>query len=195
MSKVKRQRLDFVPEFDGAISGWAVNHIKRNYWRVASRYEFQDLIQEAWIIFDRTRDHYPHVNNPAQFFSLFRTTFINHIHDLAINSMTERDLVVDVSDEDLSFEDILSNIVGDSPNAGFANVLFSQAPQELKLLLHSMLDDAKRGLFRQKMKRLDPGHRLSERETTNEYWCRIVGLDATKVDLVDMLNEHFGEAA
>ncbi len=195
MPKVKRQRLDFVPQFDGAISGWAVNYIKRNYWRVASRHEFEDLIQEAWIIFDKVRDNYPHVNNAPQFFCLFRTAFTNHIHDLAINSTSERNLVVDISEEDLSYEDILANIMGDCPNAGFANVLFKQAPRELKLLLRSMFDDAKRDLFLQKMKRRDPGHRLSERETTNQYWCRIVGLDPNKVDLVDLLHEHFGEAA
>lgn len=192
MSQGKRERLSFRPEFDPVISGWAVNHLRTNYWRVAGHYEFEDMIQEAWLVFATCRDSYPHVNEARHFTSLFKTAFRNRIHDLSYGCSNEKGVVADEGDDGLCYEEVLANIVGNTPNAGFATVLLNEIPKELKTLLNAMCDEAMRGVFHTPMERFDTGNGLSRRQTTNQYWCGLLGFDSDRVDLVGMLLSYFG---
>ena len=80
---VERRRLPYDPDFSTDVAGWAVNHIKANYWRFAGYLEFEDLLQEARFQFHRLCLRYPLVRDRPHMVRLFQRTFITRLHDLA----------------------------------------------------------------------------------------------------------------
>ena len=52
--------MPFTPTFDDSYEGYVHNHLKRNFWKVASSMTYDDVLQEARFCtvcchFDRTR--------------------------------------------------------------------------------------------------------------------------------------------
>jgi len=62
---------------------WMVKVAHSQFWRVASWYELDDLLQDGFLCHAKVVSRYPHVYNPAHLGKLFQTTFLNHIHTLA----------------------------------------------------------------------------------------------------------------
>ena len=83
MEKIKRRLPAYNPDFDHDVAGWVIKTIQRNYWRVAGSYEFEDLVQDARLYFHILCQKYPLVHQHRHMFALFKTTFSNHITDLA----------------------------------------------------------------------------------------------------------------
>lgn len=77
-------RIKYVARWPGPIEGHAVNTVKHYYGILHPWHEFDDLLQEAYIVFMRCKRAYAEtVDNPAWFMSLFsnslRNRFINLI--------------------------------------------------------------------------------------------------------------------
>lgn len=75
--------MAFVPEFDDSFSGYVHNHLKRNFWKVASSMAYDDVMQEARYCFCYLVNRYPDVDNAAWFMSLFKRAWFTHFQDMA----------------------------------------------------------------------------------------------------------------
>lgn len=180
---MERKRLPWEPEWEGPIKGWTINFIKRNYWRVASHYEFEDLLQEAYIKYLQICNAYPNVMQPAHFMRLYQVALRNHMHDLA-NAVTRE--VTELVDPE-----VLGQVPAANGHYGFINTLVRQAPEEVKLFLEKLADDDGAIEMRQP-RQYTLGYWLSYiRETNNEFYCRILGLDPKEVKLTTMIRDHF----
>jgi hypothetical protein len=188
----ERQKVEFKPQFEGPISGWAANYIKKNYWRVAGYLEFEDLIQDAYWKFLVCRDAYPHVIEPQHFMALFKKAYINHFTDLSNARTATPDYIplqrhpnVDAN----KAENIEVDVVGELNNAGPVLVAFSELPEEARMLLDKLFEISAEQIEGGKDKKTRIGRGLFLRETTNECLCRLVGADPKKINLATYLNK------
>lgn len=76
----KRPKIKFTPCWKGPIEGFTVNIIRRFYPQVAGSYEFEDLLQEAYIKFlVCCRVYKNKIDNPAWFMSLYKQALTNQL--------------------------------------------------------------------------------------------------------------------
>ena len=173
---------------DLGMRGWIANFARKNYWRVCSWYSLEDLIQDGYMCFAKCRSRYREkfdTDNPTKdqrrhFQALVKTTFSNHISDLALKNrqlpMQPVSALAAVGESDTWFEDKLS---AEAP-AATVTALLAGAPAELRALLVALTGDVSECIQRL-------GGR---RETTNEFWCRLVGADPAERDLRRELQEY-----
>lgn len=159
---------------DKGIRGWITTTAKRNYWRVASWYDLEDLIQDGYVCYARCNQRYGHVRDQAHFMALVKTTYLHHITDLA-NSRTQiSDTAVDTQ--------VLHSLMPASPPEGEFSAMLHSLPKELKQLLTALVNDAKSVPYLQQGR---------DRETNNEFLCRLIGADPSKINLEAMFRAHF----
>lgn len=119
------------PLWEGPIKNWVTKQIKRQKWRCDKIYDFEDLIQEGYLIFMKLVAKYPRVTEPQNFMALYKTAFTNFIHDKAAYMQRKRcchdELPHDVSE--------LWNVLGETTNAGYLTAILAEAPEELRLAL------------------------------------------------------------
>jgi len=78
-----RPKVKFVPVWTGAIEGRAVNIIKTFFGQLGPHHEFDDLMQEAFLVYWRCRKAYMgKVDNPKWFMALFQTALRGHLINL-----------------------------------------------------------------------------------------------------------------
>lgn len=191
----KHKRVCWEPQWEGAIAGYAHNYCARNYWRVASFMDYEDMIQESYIKYLQCVRKYPRVVEPQHFMRLFQVALMNHFNTLSNKASEAGDRVDSVQyDPDEGEErSIFDNMVGDVKHNGDLAVAYSQMPQEARQCLLLMLDDDE-GVFRQRRKKRELRRGLWKRETTNQFWCRIIGADPNKVDLPNVFRKYLSDA-
>lgn len=70
----------FIPRWSGPIEGYAVNAIRRAYPTLSPEYEFEDLLQEAYIKYMKcVRTYRGRVDNAAWFMALYKCSLNNHL--------------------------------------------------------------------------------------------------------------------
>lgn len=161
-------------DMDRGVKGWIVNTTKLNYWRVAGWYEFDDLVQDGYLHYQRIINKYTNVKQPAQIMSLFKVAFTNHIHDL---SKKKTKYAHEVCETALGIA--LENIRGTMHINPDTSALVAAMPNVLRDLISHMQTDAR---VRRPCRRF-----VDHRETTNEKLCRIVGADPRKINLLETL--------
>ena len=77
------------PFLDSGMEGWTKMFIQKNLWRVEDRYEFDDLISEAWLVLDKVSKRYIDVSE-KHLMALYKRSFSNRLHDLATESSRSR---------------------------------------------------------------------------------------------------------
>lgn len=180
---------------DAGMRGFIINTARKEFWRVASWYEFDDLVQDGYLCFAKCYSRYvrtqPHLTGTPDerrwFQALVRTTFYNHITDLAKDRMRLHEEAAShfLSQPGETPEDILEKNLPAQQELGSLSVLLAQAPWELLELIRLLAKDAG-GFQWQKV------GRRSLRETTNEHYCRLLQIDPQERDIVGELKEHFG---
>jgi hypothetical protein len=152
------------------------NVAKQHYWRVAGWYEFDDLIQDGFLHYSRIVAKYPNVTEPKQLMRLFQRTFTNHIHDLA-KRRTRYELEVNECDLGLRISELTTRQTLPDVSETIATL-----PPVLRRLLDVMQNDPRtKSPFRL---------RGTHRETTNEFLCRLVGVDPNEYNLLESLRTH-----
>lgn len=177
-----RKEISFVPKWEGPISGWTVNHIRKNYWRFANSYEFEDLLQEARIKFIVCKRKYPEVVSPKHFMALYKSAVTRQFHTLAEKEMHRYDSTY-LSPKELSDHDDM--LYEKDHNLGPLFTEISEFPQEIQELIVELIknpDTKKQNVFKFRGK-------FKRRITTNEYFCKLVGKDPTKYHMADTLRE------
>lgn len=165
---IREHRLDSI------MHGWIVNTAKRNIWRIPNWYDLDDLIGEGFICYAVCNIKYRHVRQTRQFMKLVQTTFRNHITDLA----NERTL----SPEEVSVPPDSPLLVRAEIGDALLLTMLNQLPKELQVLITRLIG----GTDLPRMKRYKNG----VRETSNEYLCRLMGVDHKYVNVLEIFKEH-----
>lgn len=154
-------------QMDTGARGWIVKTIRENYWRVADYYEFDDLVQDSYLVWKKIVDRYPDVTEPKHRMALFKTAFRNHIHDVSKKRTLYVERYTLEADMPVSMETLREGDDGSQdPNAG---LIVSQLPDKLKNMLARLCTEKRNYPYR---RYLD-----GTRETFNERLCRLAGLD------------------
>lgn len=200
-TKAKRRRrgarvqVVWEPSWD-EVQPAARNIARRSLWRLAPMYDMDDLMQEARIVFLRISRRYPNIIEAPHFMAMFKLAWVNEINTLS-NRRT-RDAMghatrVEQTHEPQRDEDSRSvwdrvqgrlTRVDHQPGAdkrpvaavtdeSFYDVLLGADP-DIRLLV-DRLDDPKRP------RRMRQQGRRGRRETTNEYLCRLAGVQPERV--------------
>lgn len=114
------------------IRTWINDPVRK--WNLDTALEgFDDLMQEAKILFLTLERKYPVANNMAHFSSLFRTSLTRALIDKDRARRRKGTIPAEPIDEvvdDLCLQGI--------PNYGYFNVLLEEMPSELKLVLRAL---------------------------------------------------------
>lgn len=160
------------------------NTAKQNYWRVAEWYEFEDLIQDGFMVFHRIVNRYENVKTPKHIMALFKTSFTNHIHDLAKKRTQQQ-----AEQIESTLATVLADVLTDAFIPPDTSVTVASLPPVFRALI-KLLESNDPRLHRPY--RYRPDHR----ETANERLCRLLGLDNCPIPLRSMLRQHLsGEPA
>lgn len=175
-------------EWDDRFRGWASKFIAKNKWRCDPLDDFNDLMNDAYLVFRYVRASYPLITEPKHLMSLFQRAMINEFHDKS--KERSKRVSAEISFETLVGEDLtLIETLGENNNEGYLRLLLNELPVEVRMALDAFHDDEKLAQLRQP-KPLSKLAKLAGIEpielTFNEMLCRIIGLPKT-IDLVSMI--------
>lgn len=77
------KKVPYTPRWQGAVQGHAINTARRIYPSLCAEHEFEDLLQEAYLIYLKVKRRYPQVDTPQWFMSLFSRSLYRHFGRLA----------------------------------------------------------------------------------------------------------------
>lgn len=123
--------------------GWVVNFLKQHYWKVARTNAYEDVMQEAHVVFLRCCKRFPKskaYNTPQAFMALFKMAWANQFTDLANEDSRQR---LCVSQNRMSREDeevYEMEPIGETDNAGLLAIAVHQAPHEVVMVLTLLLN-------------------------------------------------------
>ena len=179
MQRAKRARavLAWSPVWDDVPKKWAIKFIRHNQWRCDRIYGFDDLLQEAYLVFLKITEKYPRVNNPQNFMGLYKMALANWFHDRAAYMKRKNTIHADLS---VDPTELLTSVC--EWHTDGIRLLLDEAPHELKLALALIVDhpEAIRSL----------PDRKKPRENLNMKLRRILGLSETfdlKASLTELL--------
>ncbi len=139
--KNKRERLVFVPKFNRSISGWSVKFIRKNLWRLHCQGDFDDMFQEAYLIFLVCAKKYGGgcAKNGAHFMALYKRAFINHFTDLTKKASKDRELLIsNISERDGKEVNCFDMMPGSLPNEGEMRTYIRQCPKPMQMFIAAM---------------------------------------------------------
>lgn len=189
--------MDEHPWFDYKLRGWVYKTARANLWRVPSWYTLDDLIHDGYLCFMACHRRYGTANR-QQLIALARVAYGNHIATLARSKRLGEDVLFsDAAPKDeVGFAETK---LPATPELGTLWSLLASAPKEVVGVLEIALSlDA--DVYQRTRWRREPTsrgavrlrrRRRKLRETTNEHFCRLLGLDPDAVDLISMCRDHF----
>lgn len=199
------------PYLDPATRGWIVNMARANFWRVASWYDLEDLVQDGYLCYYKCWNRYtfltcknhPLPDDKKRFMALVKAAFTNHITNLANRRTAGPEIALSqVTDEEMN-QDALSAMLPAEPEGQSLRCLLNNAPQELISLVELLSAEGRDTVqyLRTRLRRQAVGGaervrrgRRRLRETTNEHYCRRLGLDPQVTKLREIISAHLGIA-
>jgi hypothetical protein len=198
---------------DDGMRGHLFNMSRKNLWRLTG-YELEDLLQEGYLCYYKCRHRY--VGQPPQkkpngkmrrglpaqnpdkaarkhFMAIVKMAFRNHIYSLASKqAMCVREtLVADLLRDDQPEVKLWDHLIPSEPELATTTTLLNTAPREVLQLLGLLLSDALDGYRRLTRRDATTGKwRRGPRETTNQRYCRLLGLPSN-YDIVGQVERHF----
>lgn len=180
---------------------WLFKTAHKNYWRVQSWYDLDDLIQDGYMTWCMVADRYAdsvrerckdqpenqrHDAMVEVMMSLFRRSYTNHIHDLA--SRRSRTLEVAVSDLDPVEQSHAQVFENTTPayNAAREAEVVDLAPDGIREVLQLYNNDPASPKISARFR----VRRDGSRETLNERFCRLSGCDPDKCNLVNSVYQY-----
>lgn len=176
-------------QWKGSIEGWVVNYLSANAWRTQPEHDFDDLLQEAYILFMVCQERYTHVTEERHFFSLFRRALTNRVNDLSVvrSKRHEQTLYPTGPEGDEQAASTFLACSNDDERGVDHGSGESVADTDLRLDLAgapepvaqvaAMLSDPDPLRFRY-LRTAD-----GVRQTTNEFLCYLAGVDPTEYNL------------
>lgn len=170
---------------DGA-HAWLITVAADHFWRVPKWYEFDDLIQDGYTCWYRCVQKYEtdtgRVRSRAHLMRLFKTSFLNHIHDLSKNCTVARCevLVEDIAPQDDSLFADAWDALGVPSDLSDYRRMIAEAPAKLRPLLEALMITSPSPSLRARY-RVNPD---GTRDTLNRRLCRLIKADPSTRDLV-----------
>lgn len=165
--------MDRNDEMDQGVKGWIFNTSRKEFWRVASWYEYVDLVQDGAMIYAKIVAKYPDLKTPKDRMNIFKRAFTNHIHDL---SKKRTKSVTEILECTLGTQ--LHEIEADFFTCPDTSVTLAMLPAKLRETIHQLLTDPYvLDTFRWTGKGW---------ETPMEKLARVMGVDPSR-DLLDEL--------
>lgn len=138
---------NYTPQWTGPIEGYTVNTIRNIYPRFAAEYEFEDLLQEAYIKYLAcVRAYSGRVTNARWFMALYKRAFNNHLYSL----LRRRSRYSFIEYEDGATLPELS-VSGD---AAEVLQLIAELPKDLVRVVEILLTGARKGVSMEQIRRL-----------------------------------------
>jgi DNA-directed RNA polymerase specialized sigma24 family protein len=159
--------LAFAPTWEGAIQQWACKCIRNNRWRCDRIHEFEDLLQDAHMLFEKLAAKYPRINAPQKFMAIFKAAMNNAFHDHARYQRRKRDY--EMSEEGIEFS---RRILGEVSNNGYLNALIAEGSDNVQHALAAFDDPITLAAMR--LPRRKQG-KLRAHENLNRKLCRVTG--------------------
>lgn len=192
------------PYLDATMRGYLRNVARKELWKAPSWYSIDDLEQDGYICYYKCHARYtgltikrhPSKDDKRRFMKLVKVAFANHIIWLASTNHGEKP-VSDVLTPDQD-PNILWNLLPAELPAGDLSVLLNNAPTELKALLTLLAGDIteltheRKKLKHNRLYAAGPyGYKalLPPRETSNELYCRLLGLPKN-LDILGSLRQY-----
>jgi|ERR1019366_4799806 hypothetical protein len=181
----------YTPQWKGFVEGFVTNFLKKNYWRVQSHMEYDDVMQEAYVKFLYLKRKYGALDTPQHFMALYKISWVNDFHELSTLASKHRLEVCEhqLLDEDSDYFNMIESVVGDTNNDGELSVMIEQAPSDVKLVLQLMLTAPVEAL---EMFSAIWKQQGKKKEFNNTHLCEILGLPF-KTDIVGKINSYFGK--
>ena len=168
-----REELGWTPVWEGDIQNYAKSYISKNAWKVDEVNSFDDLLQDAYLVFHKVKTAYPRVVEAPHFMALFKTALANSMIDKARYRQRKLEIMAtqdaDIS-EAMNGQLPLAEVVGEYSNDGHIRIVLEELPEEIKLILSVFSDEEKLKLLRQKTRR------SPVRETLVMKLCRVAGV-------------------
>lgn len=197
---------------DEGMIGFIENTAREKLWGIGEWYSLEDLIQDGYMCYYKCYNRYrnltvkqhPSIDDKRRFMKLVKTAFLNHITTLSVKRMRLHEQPASqLHRADQTLEAYWDGVLQAQPEAGTAAALFAKAPKELQQLVQLLTSDGAAGLQYLRQRR---GNRvrlvrggphgwkqLLPRETTNEYCCRLLGLDPKQVNIVEQMRSYLVE--
>lgn len=194
--EVYEQAAKTDPYLDPGLRGSIVNIARKEFWKVASYYEFDDLVADGYLCYYKCRKNlharlrvaHPTKDQRKEVQAFVTRAFYNHISTLASKRMGVHEQPVSALVGETETATQFWDKLVQQPEQASMLALVTNAPAEIKQLVTLLVSD---GLDLLKFDRKRVGRR-SLRETNNEFYCRILGKDPTTTDMVGQLRQYFG---
>jgi hypothetical protein len=180
---------------DAALRGWIVNTAHKEHWRMASWYSVDDLIQDGYVCYCKCRERYkpeqhilrdhkelgcgPTKQHRRWFMALVQAAFYNHIMTLAARSArTREDAVSQIAAESDTFMAAFEKLAPAIAEEASVVAALAKVPAELAEVLERLFTDGFEGgeYIRHKVRSTRARRARGQvRETTREYWERVLG--------------------
>jgi hypothetical protein len=176
-----------LPMDDGARI-WLLREVRRQYWRVATWYEIDDLVQDGLLHYHRVATKYAHVKDRPHIMRLFQITFINHVHDLSKRKGKQIDLPISTYISNPLSENTILDRVGteDSMNLALFKASLAKAPKPVIDVINLLTTEYGRRCLCAQMRVYTNG----VRETLNDRLCRLCNYDPKVTDLVGTVRSY-----
>lgn len=104
----KRTRIAPYAIFRGsAFEGWTVKYIAKNLWRMHGQMDFNDMMQEAIVVFLRVHKQYKdRIQNRAHLMRLYQISLVNEFNDLARKTGRFNEVHVTLTDDSPALDEI-----------------------------------------------------------------------------------------
>ena len=155
----------------------------KNHWRVAAWMDLDDLIQDGYECYYYTLNRYPKAEKVEHVMSLFKLVLRSKIEDL-VRANTKQ-----VDDARSDLVEVFESPMMIIPDFSNLHALLLKAPKTIKDALELMLDNQAREELCKPFERYENGRR----ETLNDRFCRLLGLDS-KIDVVGDIRTYFASA-
>lgn len=201
------------PYLDDGMRGYIHRVARDNLGRIAG-YDFDDLVQEGLVCYYKCRARYvgpnakgytykkpltgdgqelnylpeiPTKTAKRHLLNLVKTTLHNRIATLAWKQPASWELSIsDVADDSRGLDPAWEQLVPTEDETATVSMLLATAPSEIKQLFKLLIDDA---INLSGCRRYGEG-KYARRETSNRYFCRILGLEPG-TDIIGMVHRHF----
>ena len=178
--KTERVQLKFTPHWKGEIEGFVVKFLSKNMWRVSKMMEYEDALQESYVVFLGCAEYYRgKVDNPAWFMALFKRSLFNRFNDFSRKAYC--------LGSEVQYTEAGYDLHKTENSLGEFQFKLEQAPAEIKQVLEVLFGSPQEVLNQYKNWR-----RIGRKgEASNKFLCSLISADPGKINLVKQLKEYF----
>lgn len=157
---------------DQSARGWMFKKARSSLWRMKDTMDLDELLQEGWLCWIKVGRKYPHITHAPHLMELFKTTFTNHIHDLAEKASRQLPTTGGIE---------LGDIASFATNPDTSEVLALMPPGLAKALVALATDPRALTTFRWV---------AGQWETPDEKLCRLAGVKPECVPLLEQVRMY-----